>query len=260
VHTPDTDIDALCIAPRHIERQKHFFGELFDILRKNPSVSKITEVKEAFVPVIKMVFEGVDIDLLFARVEYQEVTGDLDLLDPNILRNCDKESIRSLNGCRVTDTILYLVPDKEAFKTTLRVIKLWAKNRGIYSNVLGYLGGVAWAILVANICIMCPYLAPNQLLRQFFYSYSHWDWSYDNPVTLTEIQNDRNKVDFPIDPELFYESKHTDLMPVITPAFPSMNATYNVSQSTKRAMLIEFEKGLKIVESILAKDDKGQKL
>lgn len=107
VHSPDTDIDALCVAPRHVERTKHFFGELSEILRKHPSVSKLTEVKEAFVPVIKMKFEDVDIDLLFARVEYREVGDDLtNLLDDNILRNCDKESIRSLNGCRVTDIIL----------------------------------------------------------------------------------------------------------------------------------------------------------
>lgn len=54
VHTPDTDIDALCVAPRHIERQKHFFGELSEILRRHPSVTKLTEVREAYVPVIKM--------------------------------------------------------------------------------------------------------------------------------------------------------------------------------------------------------------
>jgi poly(A) polymerase len=181
------------------------------------------------------------------------------LLDDNILRNCDKESIRSLNGCRVTDIILRLVPNQENFKTTLRVIKLWAKVRGVYSNVMGYLGGVAWAILVANICILCPYLAPNQLLKQFFFCYTHWEWSSENPVTLTEIKNDRNHVGFPIDADLFYESKATDLMPIITPAFPSMNATYNVSHSTKRAMLIEFEKGLKITEAILARDEAGNK-
>jgi poly(A) polymerase len=38
VHTPDTDIDALCVAPRHIERQAHFFDELPRILRNHPSV------------------------------------------------------------------------------------------------------------------------------------------------------------------------------------------------------------------------------
>lgn len=57
-------------------------------------------------PVIKMKFEDIDIDLLFARVGYSEVGNDLDLLDDNILKNCDADSIRSLNGCRVTDSIL----------------------------------------------------------------------------------------------------------------------------------------------------------
>jgi poly(A) polymerase len=144
-----------------------------------------------------MEFEGVDIDLLFARVEYREVGSDLEsLLDDNILRNCDKESVRSLNGCRVTDIILKLVPNHNSFKTTLRCIKLWAKNRGIYSNVLGYLGGVAWAILVANVCIIFPYLEPNKLLLNFFKFYSEWEWSADNPIILTEIRNDRTSVPF----------------------------------------------------------------
>eukprot|EP00347_Sterkiella_histriomuscorum_P020501 403337557 len=261
VHSPDTDIDALCVAPRHIERTRHFFGELSDILKNHPGVQKLTEVQEAYVPVINMVFEGVEIDLLFARVELKEVGQELvNLLDDNILRNCDKESIRSLNGCRVTDSILQLVPNQESFRTTLRVIKLWAKVRGIYSNVMGFLGGVAWAILVANICITCPNLEPNKLLNYFFKAYTQWEWNYQNPILLTEIKNDRNSVNFTIEADLFYEEKQTDLMPIITPAFPSMNATFNVSHSTKRAMLIEFEKGLKITEALLARNEDGSKL
>lgn len=76
---------------------------------------------------------------------------------------------------------------------------MWAKHRGVYSNVLGYLGGVAWAILVANICIIFPYLAPNKLLKAFFGFYSGWDWNSDNPILLTEIRNDRNSVDFNVE-------------------------------------------------------------
>ena len=76
----------------------------------------------------------------------------------------------------MTDIILKLVPNHESFKTTLRCIKLWAKNRGIYSNILGYLGGVAWGILVAKICIIFPNLEPNKLLCNFFRFYYEWQW------------------------------------------------------------------------------------
>lgn len=104
-----------------------------------------------------MVYCGVDIDLLFARVELKEVGDNLESLqDPAILRNCDSASTKSLNGRRATDAILEHVPNIEKFQLTLRCIKLWAKNRGIYSNVMGYCGGVAYAILVAYICKMNP--------------------------------------------------------------------------------------------------------
>lgn len=35
VHSPGTDIDALVVAPRQIDRNKHFFGVLPEILQKN---------------------------------------------------------------------------------------------------------------------------------------------------------------------------------------------------------------------------------
>ncbi len=44
-------------------------------------------------------------------------------------------------------------------------------------------------------------------------------------------------------------------MPILTPAYPSMNSTYNVSISTKQAMLTEFAKALKITESLLKRDE-----
>ena len=51
-----------------------------------------------------------------------------DLKDDMILKNLDQRCVRSLNGCRVTDEILRLVPNVETFRLALRVIKLWAKR------------------------------------------------------------------------------------------------------------------------------------
>jgi len=124
------------------------------------------------VPCIKMIYKGVDIDLLFARIEHKQIGENFDSLkDDYILRNCDSEDIKSLNGRRATDAILDHIPNRETFQLTLRCIKLWAKNRGIYSNVFGYCGGVAWAILVAYVCKHNPDLETCQLLDTFFRFY-----------------------------------------------------------------------------------------
>jgi len=116
--------------------------------------------------------------------------------------------------------------------------------------VLGYLGGVAWAILVARVCMDYPKAAPNQLLTKFFQYYRDYDWGYHNPICLNEIQNDPSIVEFPVPEKLFYEQNNKDLMPIITPAFPSMNSTYNVSPSTMHSMLTELEKAAMITKEL----------
>lgn len=170
---------------------KHFFELLAPRLRETPGIRALTEVRDAFVPVIKMEFEGVEIDLLFARVQRKSVSDDLgDLLDDNILRGCDALSIRSLAGSRDTNKILQLVPNKANFELVLRCIKLWAKNRGIYSNVMGYFGGITWALLVAKVCIDNRDAAPNKLLARFFEFYSTYPWDEKYPIRIAEIRDD----------------------------------------------------------------------
>ena len=46
-----------------------------------------------------------------------------------LLKNLDPKCVRSLNGCRVTDEILRLVPNIDNFRLALRAIKLWAKSK-----------------------------------------------------------------------------------------------------------------------------------
>ncbi|XP_053963644.1 poly(A) polymerase type 3-like [Anastrepha ludens] len=246
VHHKGADIDALFVAPRNIERTE-FFTSFFELLKNQSEVTECRSVEEAFVPVIKMKFDGIEIDLVFARLSLKEIPDDLDLSDDYLLKNLDQFSVRSLNGCRVTDEILALVPNVENFRLTLRSIKLWAKKHGVYSNSLGYFGGVTWAMLVARTCQLYPNATPSTLIHKFFLILSLWKWP--KPVLL------KRPVDvdlrFPVwDPRVNGADRY-HLMPIITPAYPQQNSTFNVSESTKKVLLNEFSRGKIIVEEIM---------
>lgn len=169
--SPGSDIDALCVAPRHISRDA-FFQVLVSKLREHPDVEELSPVPDAYVPIIKIKLFGIDIDLLFARLSLTQIPEDLETLsDDNLLKNLDDKTVRSLNGCRVADHMLSLVPDPTTFRDALRMTKLWAKRRGIYSNVLGFFGGITWAILVARVCQLYPHYNSAALLKRIFRAY-----------------------------------------------------------------------------------------
>lgn len=246
VHTKGADIDALCVAPRHVERTD-FFQSFFEKLKQLEEIKDLRAVEDAFVPVIKFKFDGIEIDLLFARLALQSIPDNLDLRGDSILRNLDIRCIRSLNGCRVTDEILYLVPNKENFRLTLRAIKLWAKRRGIYSNMLGFLGGVSWAMLVARTCQLYPNAVAATLVHKFFLVFSKWEWP--NPVLLKQPED--SNLNLPVWDPRVNPSDRYHLMPIITPAYPQQNSTYNVSTSTRTIMSEEFKNGLSVTDEIL---------
>lgn len=145
-------------------------------------------------------------------------------------------------------------------------------GRAISSNVNGFLGGVAWALLVARICQLYPNAIAGAIVSRFFiimYKWwvsilpKHWIVLYrvrewPQPVLLKHIEEGPLQVrvwnprvssslctqDAAYLPAQIYPQDRAHRMPIITPAYPAMCATHNVTKSTQMIITEEFKRGM----------------
>ncbi|KAF2229415.1 Poly(A) polymerase PAPalpha [Viridothelium virens] len=250
VYGPGSDIDTLIVAPKHVTREDFFehFPVLLERMSPSGAIEKLTPVPDAHVPIMKLEYTGVDIDLIFARLAVSTIPPDLKLTENNLLRGLSETDIMSINGTRVTDEILQLIPQPKTFRHALRAIKLWAQRRAVYANVLGFPGGVAWAMMVARICQLYPKACGSIIVLRFFHLIADWPWP--RPILLKPIE------DLPLNHRIWnpqvYPSDGRHLMPIITPAYPSMCATHNISRSTKKVIMREINRAKDVAQDIFA--------
>jgi poly(A) polymerase len=137
---PGSDIDTLLVAPNHILRTDFFQHVPGMLLELNPPAVEVSPVPDAFVPIIKFELQSISIDLIFARVpSVNSVPRDMTLENKELLKGCDEPNLRGLNGVRLTDELLGLVPHPGSFRMALRAIKLWAKSL-LPCNLMPWLG------------------------------------------------------------------------------------------------------------------------
>ena len=200
-----SDIDTLIVAPSHVSREDFFnhFPSMLEKMSPAGAVEELKPVPDAHVPIIKLEYSGISIDLLFARLLLPSVPVDIDIKNDDLLRGLDDVDQRCMNGTRVADLITSLVPQEQTFRHTLRAIKLWAQReistpmlaihanilgRAIYANIMGYPGGVAWAMMVANVCQSYPNACGSVVVGKFFAIMTIWNWP--RPLMLKEIDSD----------------------------------------------------------------------
>lgn len=192
VYGPGSDIDTLVVAPKYVTRNDYFeiFPDLLVEMAPKGTITDLAAVTDAFVPIIKFVYSGISIDLIFSRIPVLKKlptdTSQFNLQDTNLLRGLDEGEIRSINGTRVATEILNLVPEPGTFQMALRAVKLWAQRRAIYANVIGYPGGVAWALMVARVCQLYPRATAATIVSKFFCIMRQWPWP--QPLLLKNIE------------------------------------------------------------------------
>ncbi|KAI5191365.1 poly(A) polymerase [Nematocida sp. AWRm77] len=249
VHSSGADIDTLCIVPNFVSR-KDFFTQFYADLEKKAYITNLSKVENTFVPLIKFKIHLIPIDLVFARLDLPSIPRDIDLLDNKLLKHMDERCILSLNGNRVTDEILAVVPNVMVFHKTLRFIKYWAQARSLYGHAYGYMGGVAYAITVAKICQMFPKAGSMSLIGKFFSTYSKWAWP--QPVIIKEVPDCNYNLKV-WNPKLNL-SQRNDKMPIITPVYPPICSTHNITISTLTVIKREFARSASIFESLISEE------
>lgn len=189
VYGPGSDIDTLIVAPKYVTRDDYFehYPKLLMNMAPEGAITGLTAVSDAFVPIIKFEYWDISIDLNFSRIIQKQLDPNLNLQDNALLRGLDETELRSINGTRVATEMLSLIPEKSTFRMALRAIKLWAQRRAIYANIVGFPGGIAWAIMVARVCQLYPKATPAVIVNKFFLIISQWQWP--QPVLLKSIES-----------------------------------------------------------------------
>ncbi|KAI3706896.1 hypothetical protein L6452_24951 [Arctium lappa] len=238
VHNVESDIDALCVGPWFASLTEDFFIVLWNMLAKRVEVTDIHCVKDAKVPLMRFKFEGISIDLTYARLQVTTVPENVDILNPLFLNGIDETSWKSLSGVRANNSILQLVPDVKTFQELLCCVKLWAKRRGMYGNLFGLFGGVHLAVLVAFICQRNPGVSLAALVSIFFKTFASWPWPM--PVLLQQ-----GMMRPPHPPET------RSLMPIQLPSSPHEYCHSNITASTFMKIKNEFRRGYRHTQDLL---------
>ena len=148
-----SDLDLLAVIPGQLTREQ-FFADFYALLAARREVTDLRALPKAFVPVIKFQYREVEVDLTVARMVGHESipTEDAFLSMDAAMGELDPRCRRSLTGYRGTAALLHLVPHVQRFRRLLRLVRAWARRRGVYGNMAGFLGGAAWAVLAARAC------------------------------------------------------------------------------------------------------------
>jgi poly(A) polymerase len=103
-------------------------------------------------------------------------------------------------------------------------------------------------MMVARICQLYPYACGATIVTKFFHLIGKWRWP--NPIELKKMEEGPLMVR--VWNPMIYPGDRRHLMPIITPAYPQMCATHNITHSTKAVIIKELKRADEITSLIVA--------
>lgn len=240
VWTSASDIDCLCIGPFS---SSTFFSLATQRLRKaaDKGVKVMRRVKAHTGTMLELEVNGVKIDLQYAPA------GAIAAKWPDCLRlpasdpawSLSAQTLNKLKPIRDLDYVRLSVPDIVKFRLAHRLVKTWAKRRGIYALKYGYLGGIPITVLLARIHKLLAHesaiVSLSDLLATFFNHYAGFNWRSD--VVFDPFFHK----------QLNYRRTDREALAILGYAPPALNTCLAASVPTVRTIAEEFQRADKML-------------
>eukprot|EP00727_Mastigamoeba_balamuthi_P000715 m51a1_g10640 hypothetical protein (1092) ;mRNA; r:11564-15406 len=241
VQEASSDIDVVCAsaAPR-----RTFFVDLLSGLHQSGVATSACVVSNAIVPVLRYVVDGFKFEIQYACVP----EGSPDYFNPDnqakfiaAIKTLDEATVRAVCGYLDNQILLRIATSTRQFASLMHYVRLWAKNRGLYSGRTGYLGGFGWAVLACRVVQQALQQSAGTddaepgleaLLVRFFEAYADFDFAC--PVGLVGCGS---------------APQGTSPLVVLTPSRPHLNVTRNATKSAVVALCAEFARARTLARS-----------
>eukprot|EP00930_Biecheleria_cincta_P081890 TRINITY_DN7135_c3_g1_i1.p1 TRINITY_DN7135_c3_g1~~TRINITY_DN7135_c3_g1_i1.p1 ORF type:complete len:1013 (-),score=168.57 TRINITY_DN7135_c3_g1_i1:348-3386(-) len=183
-------------------------------------------------PLLQLEVDGTKLDIQYAqsnRVEH-----------PTLWPNAESEegglaaaALRDVCALRASVLVACGMNGWQLFQRALIRLKRWTKKRCIDSNALGYLGGFAWSLLLADTLlnefeVVSTEQDPRDtLVLATCKRFAAWAWPL--PVLVGHPQADA-----------VLQNEH--IMPILCPTMPHANCARNVTESTRAVLQMELNR------------------
>jgi hypothetical protein len=255
---PIGDIDVVLVVRAATVPRARIFTDLCGILQSHSSVTQLTAVPRARVPLLGFFIDGQEFDLLTCHLcvprDAPWPSREHILESYAALNGADDASVIALSGARVTEWLCSrLLTHFAVFRDAVQTLRAWAKRRALYSNKSGFLGGINLVLLAAVSVVQLTrsrsthvILTSSAVVAHTFKLCATRKWGARTPPLEIDGEYERRNDTCPVFLYALDWDAHaataTDAMVLLTPCFPRTNSLYAVTSHTATVLRHEFRR------------------